>query len=267
MGNNKEKQKLVSIITPVYNAGRFLEKTAESVFNQTYTNWEWVLVDDCSTDNSWDILTSLQKKDSRIRIFKNEENLKSGKTRNFAIEKANGTFIAFLDSDDLWQLDKLSIQIPFMIENGYNFTHTSYGYVNEEGNPIISKFRVNKKVTYLDLLKRTEISCLTAVYNADAIGKFYMSEHARKQDYALWLAILKSGTHSFGIDQELAYYRQVKNSATSKKYKLILKHIAFLKETQEFNSFKAIYYTMFWMINGLIRYKIKNLKLFSSTLN
>lgn len=256
MKNIKESN-LISIITPVYNASRFLEKTAESVFKQTYSNWEWVLVDDCSTDNSWEILTSLQKQDSRIKIFKNIENLKSGKTRNFAIKKANGTYIAFLDSDDLWHPEKLSIQIAFMINNGYNFTHTSYGYVDEEGNTIKSTFRVNKKVTYFDLLKRTEISCLTAVYNANEIGKFYMSEHARKQDYALWLAILKSGTPSFGIDQELAYYRQVKNSATSKKYKLILKHISFLKETQNFSTIKALYYTSYWMINGFVRYFLK----------
>lgn len=252
-----KKQKLVSIITPVYNSGKFLEKTAETVFNQTYKNWEWILVDDCSTDNSWTILSWLHKKDSRVRIFKNEENLNSGKTRNYAIEKANGIFIAFLDSDDLWHIDKLNIQIPFMLENGFNFTHTSYGYIDEQGNSIKSTFHVNKKVNYVDLLKRTEISCLTAVYNADKIGKFYMSEHSRKQDYALWLAILKSGTPSFGIDKELAYYRQVKNSSTSTKYKLILKHVFFLKETQKFNIVKSIYYTIFWMINGFIRYKIK----------
>ena len=248
---------LVSIITPVYNSEKFLVETSKSVFNQTYTNWEWILVDDCSTDNSWDILTSLQKKDSRIRIFKNEVNLKSGKTRNFAIKKAQGNFIAFLDSDDLWHPEKLSIQIPFMLENDYNFTHTSYGYVDEEGNSIKSTFHVNKKVTYFDLLKRTEISCLTAIYNANEIGKFYMSEHARKQDYALWLAILKSGVPSFGIDEELASYRQVKNSATSNKYKLILKHITFLKETQNFSTIKALYYTAYWMVNGFVRYFIK----------
>ncbi len=252
-----ENKKLVSIITPVFNAGRFLKETASSVFKQTYTNWEWVLVDDCSTDNSWEILTSLQKQDSRIKIFKNKENLKSGKTRNFAIKQANGTFIAFLDSDDLWHPEKLRIQIAFMINSGYNFTHTSYGYVDENGNTIKSTFHVNQKVTYYDLLKRTEISCLTAVYNADEIGKFYMSEHARKQDYALWLAILKSGTNSFGIDQELAYYRQVKGSATSKKYKLIFKHITFLKETQNFSTIKALYYTAYWMINGFVRYFLK----------
>ena len=249
--------KKVSIITPIYNSEKFLDETATSVFNQTYTNWEWILIDDCSTDNSWDILNELSERDSRVKIYKNTKNLKSGKTRNFAIKKAQGNFIAFLDSDDLWHPEKLSIQIPFMLENGHNFTHTSYGYIDEEGNSIKSTFHVNKKVTYFDLLKRTEISCLTAIYNADGIGKFYMSEHARKQDFFLWLAILKSGVPSFGIDQELASYRQVKNSATSNKYKLILKHITFLKETQNFSIIKALYYTAYWMVNGFVRYFIK----------
>lgn len=253
----QEKENKVSIITPVYNASRFLEKTAVSVFNQTYTNWEWILVDDCSTDSSWEILKELLKKDNRVKIFKNEKNLKSGKTRNFAIEKAQGRFIAFLDSDDLWHKEKLSIQIPFMIENQCYFSHTSYGYISEEGKKIKSTFHVSTKVNYKNLLKRTEISCLTAIYDAEKIGKFYMSQHARKQDYALWLSILKNGTVCCGIDQELAYYRQVKNSATSKKYKLVLKHITFLKETQNFSTVKALYYTGYWMVNGFIRYFIK----------
>ncbi|WP_026452704.1 glycosyltransferase family 2 protein [Aequorivita capsosiphonis] len=247
----------VSIITPVYNASRFLKLTANSVINQVYEDWEWVLVDDCSKDDSWQIMQELAARDSRIRIFRNPSNLKSGKTRNFAIQKAEGRYIAFLDSDDLWHKDKLAIQIPFMLENNYHFSHTSYGYLSEEGSAIKSTLHVKDVVDYKGLLKRTEISCLTAVYDAEKIGKFYMSEHARKQDYALWLAILKSGVKSYGIDKELAYYRQVNNSATSKKYKLILKHITFLKDTQGFSSIKSLYYTCHWMLNGVVRYYIK----------
>jgi len=248
---------LVSIITPVYNSEIFLSETTKSVFNQTYTNWEWILIDDCSTDNSWDILNELSERDSRVKIYKNTKNLKSGITRNIAIKKAEGNYIAFLDSDDLWHKDKLAIQIPFMQKNNYFFSHTSYGYIDEEGNKIKSTLHVSIEVSYKQLLKRTEISCLTAIYNANKIGKFYMSEHARKQDYALWLKILKSGIKSYGIDQELAYYRQVSNSATSNKYKLILKHITFLKETQNFSTLEALYYTAHWMVNGFVRYFIK----------
>ncbi|MDR0295626.1 MAG: glycosyltransferase family 2 protein [Prevotellaceae bacterium] len=248
---------LVSIITPVYNASRFLEQAAQSVFEQSYANWEWILVDDCSTDNSWGILQELEKKENRIEIYKNSTNLKSGITRNFAIKQAAGRFIAFLDSDDIWHKDKLKTQIKFMLDNSYYFSHTSFGYLDEQGNKIKSTFHVSPVVDYQHLLKCTEIGCLTAIYDAGEIGKFYMSEHARKQDYALWLSILKSGINSYGLDIELAYYRQVKNSATSKKHKLILKHISFLKETQGFSTIKALYYTMYWMLNGFVRYIIK----------
>lgn len=248
---------IVSIITPVYNSSRFLEATANSVFNQSYTDWEWILVDDCSEDNSWEIMIRLKEKDNRVKIFKNKRNLKSGETRNFAIKKAIGRWIAFLDSDDTWHKDKLNIQIDFMLKNQCFFSHTSYGYIDENGNKIKSTLHVNKKVSYVDLLKRTEISCLTAIYDAKSIGKFYMSSHSRKQDYALWLSILKEGYNSFGLDIELAYYRQVKNSATSKKYKLFFKHILFLMDTQGFGVIKSLYYTFYWVKNGLVRYLIK----------
>lgn len=247
----------VSIITPVYNASRFIRFTADSVFAQDYKDWEWILVDDRSEDDSWEILKDLAASDSRVKIFQNAENLRSGKTRNFAIQQATGRFIAFLDADDIWHNEKLSKQIAFMIDNDYHFTHTSYGYLDEDGNRIKSTLHVSNCVDYNHLLKRTEISCLTAVYDAQKIGKHFMSEHARKQDYALWLSILKSGVKSYGLDIELAYYRQVQGSATSKKYKLIIKHITFLKDTQGFSTFKALYYTGYWLINGVVRYYIK----------
>jgi teichuronic acid biosynthesis glycosyltransferase TuaG len=162
-----------------------------------------------------------------------------------------------LDSDDIWVPKKLEIQIGFMEKNGWAFSHTSYGYIDPLGNRIKGTFHVSiHPISYTDLLKRTEISCLTAVYNQDKIGKHYLSNHRRKQDYALWLSILKSGVESFPIDMELAYYRIRPNSATNKKYKLILKHIKFLMETQNFSFLKSLYYTSYWMVNGIFRYFI-----------
>ena len=247
----------VSIITPVYNASHFLEKTAESVFNQTYSDWEWILVDDCSTDNSWDMLQELKNRDCRVRIYKNSVNVKQGKTRNFAIEKASGRFIAFLDSDDIWHNDKLKIQIKFMLDNNYYFTHTSCGYLDEQGNKIKSTFRVSPIVNYQHLLKSTEILCLTAVYDSEKIGKYYMPEYDTREDYVLWLSILKNGINCYGIDKELAYYRLVKGSHSSKKARLILMHVTLLKKTQGLNTIQALYYTMHWAVRGFVKYYIK----------
>ena len=249
---------LVSIITPVYNCSDYIPDMIESVINQTYVNWELILVDDNSEDNTHSIISTYSKKDKRIKIIKNETNLGAGLSRNKAIKLAIGDYIAFLDGDDIWLNTKLKIQISLMEKNKWVFSHTSYGYLSESGEKIKSTFRVSKSpVKYYDLLKRTEISCLTAIYNQKLIGKFYMSDHRKKQDYALWLKILKAGYESHPIDIELAYYRQTPNSSTSKKHKLIINHIIFLIKTQNLSVAKSIYYTLHWIYNGIFRYYIR----------
>lgn len=248
----------VSIITPVYNSEQFLGESLKSVVAQDYQDWEMILVDDNSDDKSFEIMEGFKSMDRRFKIFRNSTNMGSGYSRNKAIELARGKYIAFLDSDDLWHPNKLSRHISFMKAKNANFSHTSYGYINERGEVIKNTFHVSKSpVKYNDLLKRTEISCLTAMYDSDKIGKYYMSDHRRKQDYALWLDILKSGNISYGLDEELAFYRQRKGSSTNKKWRLISGHAKFLRETQKFGLLKSIYFTIFWMFNGLVRYYIK----------
>lgn len=254
----KEGSPLVSIITPVFNAIPFLEETVKSVIKQSYTNWEWILVNDCSEDQSWDFLKRLADEDSRFVLLENEKNIGQGKSRNKAIKEARGKFLAFLDADDIWAEDKLMIQITLMLQKKLSFCHTSYGYIDERGIPIKETFQVTSgPVTYEDLLKRTEISCLTAIYDASELGKFYMTDGRTKEDYALWLDILRSGVTSYGINQELAYYRQHGKSTTSKKHKLILDHYKFLRRHQRLSVFNAMKYTGFWMFNGFIRYYLK----------
>ena len=246
---------LVSIITPVYNTEKYIGETIDSVIKQTYQNWEMIIVDDLSTDNSVELISKICEQEAKIRLIQLEKNGGSGIARNRAISEARGKYIAFLDSDDIWLPQKLEVQIHLMEDNDWALSHSSFGYINEDGGEIRETYHVSKfPVSYKQLLKRTEIGCLTAVYNSQKLGKVYMSEHRRKQDYALWLKILKKGYLSHGIDQKLALYRQRTGAATSKKYKLIIKHYSFLKETQGFSSFQAIYYTFHWMINGLLKY-------------
>lgn len=251
----KQSIPLVSIITPVYNALPFLEETILSVLNQSYKNWEWLLVNDCSTDGSWELLNSYARIDSRFKLIENQKNIGQGKSRNKAIQQAKGKFIAFLDADDLWSSSKLQLQVEFMLEKNIVFSHTSYGYIDSQSKIIKKTFIVTEGfVKYKDLLKRTEISCLTAIYDAEKIGKFYMTEGRTKEDYGLWLDILRSGVSSYGINQELAYYRQHERSTTSKKHKLIVNHYRFLREHQKLSIFNSIKYTCFWIFNGIIRY-------------
>lgn len=247
----------ISIITPIYNSERFISECLESSINQTYTNWEQILVDDCSTDNSVQLIEAYIKRDNRIRLIKLSENVGSGPARNKAIESSTGKIIAFLDSDDIWEPNKLERHVKFMIDNNAAFSHTSYGFINESGNIVNKTYHVsNRPIGYQDLLKRAEISCLTAMYSVEKLGKIYMPDLRRKQDYALWLSILKRGIKSIPLDETLAYYRQVKGSATNNKSKLILKHIVFLYKHEKIGLVNTIYYFGWYAINGFKKYYV-----------
>jgi teichuronic acid biosynthesis glycosyltransferase TuaG len=246
---------LVSIITPLYNSEEFIEETLDSVQAQTYTNWEMLLIDDCSTDRSVEIARARQQQDPRFKVSQLEKNSGSGPARNEAIRQAEGKYLAFLDSDDLWVPEKLSRHVQFMEDNKAVFSHTSYGYLNEAGERINNTYHVSAKpVDYRHLLKRTEISCLTAMYDQHALGKKYMPDVRRKQDYGLWLSILRDGNVSHPLDEELAFYRQRKGSATSKKHKLIMQHVTFLRKYESLSLPSAVYYTAHWLIRGIFKY-------------
>ena len=251
----KSNQPLVSIITPLYNKEKFILDCIQSVKNQIYKNWEWIIVDDCSTDSSLEILKPYVDEDQRIKLHRLPTNQGAGPARNLAIKEAEGKYIAFLDSDDIWTQDKLSVHVEFMEERQASFSHTSYGYIDEEGRVIKDTFHVsNTPVTYQDLLKRTEISCLTAMYNTEVIGKKYMPAIRRKQDYALWLDILKAGYSSIPLDKELAFYRQVSGSNTSNKFMLILGHWKFLYYREKLGLINSTKYLILWALNGFKRY-------------
>lgn len=246
---------LVSIITPTYNCEHFISETIISVVNQTYKSWEMLIVDDCSTDNTFKLIADWAERDSRIKIFQLDKNSGSGPARNLAIQKANGEIIAFLDGDDIWHQDKLNKHVRFMIDNDASFSHTSYGYMSSNGTVSSKELIVSDRaISYKDLLKRTEISCLTAMYNSKKIGKYYMPSIRRKQDYALWLSILKDGHKALPCNEVLAWYRQNPNSATSKKYKLIIKHYIFLRNHEKLDIYNSLKFTFHWLKNGVLRY-------------
>ena len=183
---------LVSIITPCYNSENFISETINSVLNQTYKNWEMIIVDDVSTDRSVDIISTFCKQDARIQLHQLLDNSGAAIARNKAIELAQGTFIAFLDSDDLWLPKKLEYQLDFMLKNKYLLSYTSYEIINEDGNLTNKIINCKDKLDYKRMLYSNEIGCLTAMYNRDILGKIFMPEIRKRQDYGLWLKILKS---------------------------------------------------------------------------
>ena len=207
---------IVSIITPSFNSANYICHTVESVLNQSYTNWELLIVDDCSTDNSREIIQSYVNKDSRIKLICLEKNSGAAVARNTGIEEARGRFIAFLDSDDTWHPEKLEKQLHFMLNNDYAFTYTQYHQVNENGD-LIGDLYFPKRTNYHNLLKTCVIGCLTAMYDSHKIGKIYFPLIRKRQDYALWLKILKQIDYAYCVPMDLASYTVRSDSISANK--------------------------------------------------
>jgi glycosyltransferase involved in cell wall biosynthesis len=244
---------LVSIITPNYNSEKFISETIKSVLNQTYKNWEMIIVDDVSTDKSIDIITSFCKQDTRIQLQQLPENLGAAVARNKAISLAKGNFVAFLDSDDLWLPKKLELQLDFMLKNNYSLSYTSYEVINEEGNLTNKIIKSKDKLDYNRMLYSNEIGCLTAIYNKDILGEIFMPEIRKRQDYGLWLKILKSEKYAFGLDTVLAQYRDRSQSISNNKVEMLKWNWNLYKNVENLSYFRATYYTLCNVINKLLK--------------
>jgi len=245
---------MVSIITPSYKSEKFISETIKSVLFQTYKNWEMIIVDDCSPDNSNEIIEEYCKKDSRIKLIKLEKNSGPAVARNRAIKEAKGRYIAFLDADDLWKPEKLEKQLLFMNENNLAFTYSSYDLIDED-NSDIGTFITKETITYEDMLKTCSVGCLTAIYDTEKLGKVYMPLIRKRQDYGLWLKILKKIGRTKGIVEPLAIYRIRKDSVSSNKIKAAQYQWKIYREVEKLNFFQSIYYFIHYAFNGVIKYK------------
>ena len=212
---------LVSIITPCYNSARFINECISSVLEQTYTNWELIIVDDASNDNSRELISNIAERDNRIKYVFLTKNIGVAGARNIALEMSAGRYIAFLDSDDVWKEEKLTTQIDFMQLHNISFSFSSYQPMSENGMEFFREIKVPSKVDYNFYLKNTIIGCLTVVLDKDKLSDFKMPKLRTSQDMALWLSIMKGGVVAYGIEKSLAFYRIVGNSNTSNKFKVI----------------------------------------------
>lgn len=211
--NYKKNDALVSIIMPSYNTGTFVGESINSVIAQTYQNWELIIVDDCSLDNSVDVIKSFLN-DKRIRLYVNRKNLGAAKSRNFAIRQAKGKWIAFLDSDDLWKPCKLARQIEYMEKNGYYFSYTGYYEMNENGELNGNAIKGPKKITRNGFLRYCWPGCLTVMYDKEYIGQVQIVNIKKNNDYAMWLAVSKKAT-CYLLDEYLAVYRRGRRGSIS----------------------------------------------------
>ena len=242
---------LVSIITPAYNAAAYIAETIESVLAQTYTNWEMLIVNDCSKDNTAEIVQSYAAKDKRIKLINLEQNSGAAAARNTAIQNANGRYIAFLDSDDLWKKEKLQKQIEFMQKNGYAFTFTSYEHFKETKENIQNHVQIPKSLNYNQALKGNQIGCLTVMLDRKQISNIHFTTQ-KHEDYILWLNILKQGITAYGIQESLALYITGNSKSISgNKVQSALWTWKVYRDNQKLSVVKSMYYFWLYVLNGV----------------
>ena len=247
---------MVSVIMPSYNTASYIAKSIESVIAQTYTDWELIIVDDYSTDNTDEVVAPFLT-DPRIRYIKNEENSGAAVSRNRALHEAKGKWIAFLDSDDLWLPDKLQKQIAFMEENNYAFSYTNYIEIDENSKPNGRMVTGPKKITRHGMYNYCWMGCLTVMYDAEAVGCIQIADIRKNNDYAMWLKVCKKA-NCYLLDEVLAKYRRRSGSISRHGYtKLIKWHYKLFREAENKDPVTASVLTirnLFWGAMKKIRY-------------
>lgn len=246
---------LVSIIMPTYNCGAFIGETLESVLAQTYENWELIIVDDCSGDNTSEIVAEYAQKDSRIHYHLLQENSGAAVARTTAMGLAKGNYMAFLDSDDIWLPEKLEKQLKFMQENDYAFTCTAYEQIDEAGNSLNKVLKTIQKTNYNRMLLDCPVGNSTVMYNVDKMGKFEVPNIRKRNDDALWLQMLKKEKYIWGMPDVLMQYRIRQNSISSNKFKVIKYHWILYREIEHLSVFRSIFHIGYWCFLKVFKIK------------
>ena len=245
---------LVSIIMPSYNTASFIEETIQSVLNQTYTNWELIIVDDCSTDNTNEVVDTI--KDCRIHYLKNEKNSGAAISRNKALREAKGQWIAYLDSDDLWMPEKLEKQIKFMEENGYVFSYTNYEEIDVDGYKTGVKVTGPKKITKTGMFNYCWPGCLTVMYDANKIGLIQIEDIKKNNDYAMWLKVCRKAD-CYLLDEILGQYRKgrVGSVSTHSIRTMIGWHYKLYREAEDMGILSSLFNTGRNLVFGFYKKK------------
>lgn len=237
---------LVSIITPVYNSEKYIGETIRSVLAQTHNNWEMLIADDCSKDNTAAVVK--QFTDPRIKYFKLEKNSGAAVARNEALEKAKGKYIAFLDADDLWKPTKLEKQLRFMVENNIGFSFTGYEILREGENKVV---KVPPKINYSQFMKNTIIGTLTVMINREIVGEIRLVNVKKDHDSMTWAKLLREGNMANGLNESLAYYRKVDGSISNDKLKAVKNHWNNCRRLERLSIPRCAYYLLFYIINAV----------------
>lgn len=244
-------ENLVSIITPVYNSGKFIGDTIKSVLEQTYPNWEMIIADDCSKDNTKNVVK--QFSDPRIKYFKLVKNSGAAIARNEALEKAKGKYIAFLDADDMWKSNKLKKQLDFMMKNNISFSFTGYEILREGENKVI---KVPKTLDYSQYMKNTIIGTLTVMINREIVGEVRLINVMKDHDSMTWAKLLREGNIAYGLNESLAYYRKVGGSISNDKFKAVRNHWNNCRQIEKLSVLRCAHYFFFYILNAVKKHYI-----------
>jgi len=238
------KKALVSIVMPAYNSAAFISESIRSVQAQTYENWELLVIDDASRDQTLEIVKEFVQADPRIRLHPLPANQGAGFARNVGIKASEGEFICFLDADDLWKPEKLQLQLEFMTQHNAEVCYSSYELIDEEGKNLGKMVKALEILPFSKLLKANYVGNLTGIYNAEKLGKVYCPLIRKRQDWGLWLLAVKKAGKGKGIQRPLAIYRMRKHSISGNKWEMLGYNYKIYREVLNFSSLKSA----FWML-------------------
>lgn len=252
--NDSDDAPVVSIITPTFNSSKYIRECYDSICSQTVTDWEWLVTDDCSSDNTMMVIESIAKADCRVIFHQNEFNVGSGDSRNYSIDKARGEFIAFLDSDDLWLEGKLAQQLAFMGDE-IDFSFTGFSVIDKNGKPtgISMDATLRQSITYNDMLKkRATLGCSTVILRRSKVLEERMPSIRTGQDYAFWLQLLRKGLIAEALPSPLTSYRITPGSISRNKAKKALRQWQIYRQIENLGFVKSVYCFGFYAFRAII---------------
>lgn len=245
---------MISIVVPVHNAEKFLEETIKSVMAQTYTDWELLLVDDCSKDASKTIASGYEAMDKRIRLIALEENVGAAKARNVGIRESKGAYLAFLDADDIWVKEKLERELKFMKEKQAAFVFSGYEFADEQAVGTGKIVKVPETINYKQALKNTTIFTSTVLFDRSKIDtELLLMPDVKSEDTATWWQILKTGIEAYGLNENLVLYRRSANTLSSNKFEAIKRIWYLYRKVEKLNIFSSCYNFIGYAVRAVLR--------------
>lgn len=254
-----EKKEMVSIIVPMHNAAPYIQETIQSVIKQTWKNWELLLVDDCSEDNTVDVVREAcgkleQPQQDRIKVIELADNIGAAETRNTGLKAATGRYIAYLDADDFWQPEKLEKQLALMLEKQAAFSFTGYEFADENGRGLGKIVRVPDTLVYKQALQNTTIFTSTVMFDTEKIAKEQLTmPQIKSEDTALWFRILRMGYTAYGLNENLVMYRRPAKSLSSNKLEALRRIWNLYRKSEYLSLPYSVYNFCFWALRAVKR--------------